>query len=250
MANERLRDALLQKGLTPQAVAADVGVDPKTVERWITLGRTPYRRHRHRLAALVRERETYLWPDALGNGGQAQVDESEIVHVYSHRASVPLDLWMRLFNDAERSIDVLVYSGLFLTDQIPQLGAFLRRKAESGVSIRVLLGDPACPAVAARGEEEGVGDAQAAKVRNALVHYEGAAEIPGVAVHLHSSTLYTSIYRFDDEMLVNTHVYGFPGGHAPVMHLRELGAGILFQTYTESFEKVWAGSEPAWPARR
>jgi len=65
MANDRLRDALLTKGLTPADAAVKIGVDPKTVERWITQSRVPYGKHRHALAALVQESERYLWPDAL-----------------------------------------------------------------------------------------------------------------------------------------------------------------------------------------
>lgn len=53
------------------------------------------------------------------------------------------------------------------------------------------------------------------------------------------------MFRFDDEMIVNTHVYGFPGAHAPALHLRRLSAGDLFETYSESFETVWADAKPA-----
>lgn len=245
MANERLRDALLRNGMTTDDLATEIGVDPKTAERWITLGRTPYRRHRHRVAVLLREGETYLWPDALPEDQQAHVTASEIVHVYPHRAGVPLDLWARLFDRAEDSIAVLVYSGLFLADQNPRLDALLKDKAASGVAIRILLGDPESAAVALRGEEEGIGDAMGAKIRNSLVHFKAVAETTGVDVRLHTTTLYDSIYRFDDEMLVNTHVYGSPAAHAPMLHLRRLGAGVLFETYSESFEKVWASSRPA-----
>ena len=41
MPNDRLRDVLMSKGLTPEEVAERLAVDPKTVERWITAGRTP-----------------------------------------------------------------------------------------------------------------------------------------------------------------------------------------------------------------
>ena len=41
MANERLRAALLERGLMPNALAAELGVDNKTVERWIS-GHLPY----------------------------------------------------------------------------------------------------------------------------------------------------------------------------------------------------------------
>lgn len=49
MANERLRAVLLERGASVADLAAAVGVDPKTVERWITRGRTPYRKHRYAL---------------------------------------------------------------------------------------------------------------------------------------------------------------------------------------------------------
>ena len=52
MPNDRLRDVLLGKGLTPEDVAERLGVDPKTVERWITVGRTPYPRYRHAIAGI------------------------------------------------------------------------------------------------------------------------------------------------------------------------------------------------------
>lgn len=38
MANERLREAILNAGLTPYELADKLGVNPKTVERWVTPG--------------------------------------------------------------------------------------------------------------------------------------------------------------------------------------------------------------------
>jgi hypothetical protein len=51
------------------------------------------------------------------------------------------------------------------------------------------------------------------------------------------------IYRFDDEMIVNTHVYGILAAYTPTMHLRRVD-GTYFQTYLESFERVWASARP------
>jgi hypothetical protein len=246
MTNDRLRDALLTHGITPHHLAEKLGVDPKTAERWITLGRTPYPRHRHRIAAMVRESEAYLWPDAMTKDQQVSVAESEIVHVYPHRASVPGDLWRHLFDTADERIDILVYSGMFLPDQHPRLAAMLRGKADLGVTVRILLGDPDSSQVAQRGAEEGIGDAMASKVRNVLVHYRDLSGVSSVGVRLHATTLYNSIYRFDEQMLVNAHVYGFPASLAPVLHLRKLSAGVLFDTYSESFDKVWASARAAW----
>jgi hypothetical protein len=48
-----------------------------------------------------------------------------------------------------------------------------------------------------------------------------------------------SIYRFDDDMLVNAHVYGAPAAHSPVLHIRRLPGGRLVDHYQASFERVW-----------
>jgi transcriptional regulator with XRE-family HTH domain len=243
-ANERLRDALVSSALTVHDVAAKLGVDRKTVERWITLGRIPYADSRHQLAALVRQREGYLWPDALTPSQQTAVTDSEVVRVYPHRANVPHELWQQLLGDAEERIDILVYAGMWLPDQNPRLSAALRRKATAGAAVRILLGDPDSAEVAVRGAEEGIGDALAGKVRNVLVHYRDLAGAPNVEVRLHATTLYASIYRFDDHLLANAHVYGFPAAQAPVLHLRRLSTSPLFETYTDSFDKVWATARP------
>jgi transcriptional regulator with XRE-family HTH domain len=244
--NDRLADALSAAGFSPHDVAARIGVDPKTVERWITQGRTPYPRHRREIAALVTESEFYLWPEALSPARRTEAAASEIVHVYPHRAGIPADAWTRLFSGASEHIDVLVYAALSLPEQQPKLMKRLCRQAENGTKIRFLLGDPDCEAVAQRGAEEGIGGAISAKIRNVLTFFDSHAEHSCVDVRLHRTTLYTSIYRFDREMLVNHHVLGLPAAHAPAMHLRQLESGDLFTTYTDVFERVWAGADPAW----
>src|SRR5829696_3486346 len=100
MPNERLRAALLERGLTPAMVAQEIGLDPKTVERWVTLGRLPYRTHRYKTAALLGTDEAVLWPDALSSAQVAAAAESEIVSVFPHRWAVPPDAWQRLYQGA------------------------------------------------------------------------------------------------------------------------------------------------------
>src|SRR6266478_3272797 len=53
MRNERLRALLLERGKTPDQLAEAAQVDAKTVERWITRGRLPYRKHRFEVAAFL-----------------------------------------------------------------------------------------------------------------------------------------------------------------------------------------------------
>ena len=242
MPNERLRAALLERGITPAALGEELGVDHKTVERWIG-GRVPYRKFRYAVASRLGVDEVYLWPDALPRELVGAASESELLAVYPHRSDVPRDAWGRLFSAAEREIGVLVYSGLFLAED-PAVQRILAEKAEAGVRVRVLLGDPASPQVAERGADEGVDDAMAAKIRNALVLYRSLRAGGGPEFRFHQTILYNSIYRADDQLLVNTHIYGMSAAFAPVWHLRKVAGGEIAATYLESFERVWDTAVP------
>lgn len=242
MANERLRAVLLQRGVTPNDLADEVGVDPKTIERWIA-GRVPYRRHRYQVATRLGTDEAYLWPGALAAEQVASASESEILVLYPHRWAVPRDVWGRLFDSAEEEIGILVYSGFFIADD-PGLLALFRAKAAQGVRVRILVGDPDAPEVATRGAHEGIDEALAAKIRKVIVLYRPLRAVEGVEIRKYSTLLYNSIYRADGEMLVNSHVYGAPAAQAPVMHLRQVAGGTMVTTYLESFERVWSESSP------
>jgi hypothetical protein len=109
---------------------------------------------------------------------------------------------------------------------------------------RIALGDPEGPHIAERGEQEGIGDAVAAKIRNALALCRPLAETEGVQIRLHTTVLYHSIYRVDDQLLVNQHTYGIPAAHAPVFCLRRTHDGDMAVVYLDSFERVWASGVP------
>ena len=93
---------------------------------------------------------------------------------------------------------------------------------------------------------EGTGSAflaiLALAIEHALAFFGSLAGAPGIEIRTHGTVLYNSIYRFDDDMIVNPHVYGKVAAHAPALHLRRLSAGDLFTTYEDSFTAVW---EPA-----
>jgi transcriptional regulator with XRE-family HTH domain len=242
MQNERLRTALLERGLTPAALGAEIGVDQKTVERWV-LGRTPYRKYRYAVASRLEKDEAYLWPGALSREQVAAASDSEVLAIYAHRSDVPRDAWERLFASAEREIGVLVYAGLFLAEDAAAKKV-LADRARAGVRVRMLLGDPDSEPVAERGADEGVGDAMAAKIRNALVLYRSLPSTKNVEFRFHQTILYNSICRADDQLLVNTHVYGLTAALAPVWHLRKVAGGEIAGTYLDSFERVWDTGVP------
>ena len=110
------------------------------------------------------------------------------------------------------------------------------------MTVRIALGDPDCAHVTERGIQEGIDDAMAAKIRNALALYRPLMDAGHARIRLHRTVLYNSIYRADDEMLVNQHAYGVPAADAPVSHLRRAADGEMFEAYIDSFERIWSKS--------
>lgn len=229
--------------MTVQSLAEMIEVNPKTVERWITQGKVPYRRHQYATAAALKVDVTTLWDDGRTVDSATDLSKAEIARVYPHRHTVPSGLWRELYGRAERNLDVLVYSGLFLAED-PLFHALVKAKVEAGVQVRILLGDPDCAAVRQRGVDEGH-QIMDGKIRNAVVLYRPLMRShPDVRFRLHDSTLYNSIYRADDEMLANPHVYGIGAYMAPVLYLRRLASGGLFDTYANSIEHTWENARP------
>ncbi|MFD3684562.1 XRE family transcriptional regulator [Nocardiopsis sp. NPDC058631] len=240
--NVALRKALAASQLTETDVAAHLGVDPKTVRRWLS-GQRPYPRHRWALADLLRSDEEDLWPE------QSQTTEdsppmSEHAHrVYAHRWQVPREVWFDLFSEAEQEIGILVYSGLFLADDAGIL-ELLGARAREGVNVRILLGDPKSQPVKQRGQDEQIGDTLAARVSNALLLFRTLLDIGGVEIRTHSTVLYSSIYLTDSKILANQHIYGFPAGRSPVFEVNRTASPNIANVYAWSFEKVWREASP------
>lgn len=234
--NEPLRRALLRARLREDDVAARLGVDPKTVRRWLT-GRVPYASNRAALADLVGVDEADLWPDAEGPLA-ARPRPEELGAIYPHRWSVPREVWTRFFASAEQEIGILAYSALFLAEDAAILH-ILADKGRAGITIRIALGDPESPHVAERAEEEGSGDAMPTEIRNALTLYRPLRKISNIEIRLHRTVLYNSIYQADNQLLVNQHIYGFPAAHSPILSLRKTDSSDMLNGYLDSFERVW-----------
>ncbi len=92
--------------------------------------------------------------------------------------------------------------------------------------------------------EEGIGDAMPAKIRNALTLHCPLLTSENVEIRLHQTALYNSIYRADDQLFVNQHVYGIPAAHAPVFCFRKSKNGDMVAAYLDSFERVWTAAKP------
>jgi hypothetical protein len=240
--NERLRTAMLKAVVTPDDLAAYCGVDVKTIGRWISPGRMPHRGHRWSAARRLGTDESWLWPDAEPLRNDAH--RAEIVRLYHDRASVPRDTWMRLMTEAAENIDVLVFSGTFFSQAQPRVAAMLTAAAARGVQVRLCFGDPSSNAVAIRDGEEQISGTLGAKIRASLTYYRRLTTVAGCEVRLHATTLYASLFRYDDEIMVNNHAWGEPASANPVLHLRRLDGGQVAAHWISSFDRVWDTAKP------
>lgn len=233
---------MVRTGTTVEDLAACAEVDVKTAERWISLGRVPHRSHRWAAASRLGADEAYLWPSAVPARQQASNDE--LVRLYPDRASVPRETWIRLMDEAQADISVLVMSGTFYAQTQPRIAAKLAAASARGVRVRLCFGNPRSEAVAIRDREEGLGGTLAAKIRSSLTYYRGVARSEDIDMRLHSATLYASLFRYDSDIIANPHVWGAPASLNPAMHLRRLDGGQVANHYMESFEQVWDTAKP------
>lgn len=237
--NTALREAMAAAQLTDTDVAAHLGVDPKTVRRWIS-GQRPYPRHRWAVVDLLGVAEADLWPDEEPSPAPPASPHAQ--RVYPHRWQIPRDVWRDLFNDAEEEIGILVYSGLFLADDAGMLQV-LAERAQRGTRIRILLGDPESQQVQRRGDDEGIGGALASRARNALLLFRPLGDLEGVEIRLHSTVLYSSVFLTEKRILANQHVHGLPAAKSPVIEVDRLKSLDMADVYIRSYERAWATSK-------
>lgn len=164
---------------------------------------------------------------------------AEFVGMYAHRADTPGELWLNLLTGATERIDLFANASLFLPEDNPEAIAIIKKKAAAGARVRVLLGDPRSEAAKLRGYEERLFEGIPGRIQMALAYYRPLLDVDGVEFRLHATALYNSIFRYDNDMLINQHIYGTYGYLAPILHLRKKPGEGLFNTYMRSFDRVW-----------
>lgn len=232
-----------EKGFSETRLATAAGVDVKTVGRWVRGESLPQGVNARATAYALGCDPQTLWPDIFptlrppGTGTVA-------VSVYGSRADVPVAVWTQLFGGAAEQIDILVYGGTFLFDGVPRFCSMLTVAAERGVAIRFIVGDPDCTAVSQRGDEEKIGSVLAARCQITLARLASLADAPGLEVRTHATPLYTSMFRADNTLIANPHLYGAPASDNPVLFIRRDDAPELWRDHQLSFERVWNTAQP------
>ncbi|WP_285758108.1 XRE family transcriptional regulator [Nocardiopsis ansamitocini] len=238
--NEALRQALANTHLTDAEVATRLGVNPKTVRRWL-FGQRPYPRHQLAVAELTGASRAELWPENKKTDLKHS-DSTESEHIYPHRWTIPHQVWLNFFKSAKDQIGILAYSSFFLFDDPEILQTFIR-KAQSGVTVKIALGSPGSFHVKNRGDEEKIGNSMQAKIKNALILSQHLQKVEGIEIRTHDTILYNSIYQSDQRLMINPHIYGAPASNAPVIPFSKSTEREMYSTYTKSFNLVWENSK-------
>ncbi|BCJ59316.1 DUF5753 domain-containing protein [Micromonospora endophytica] len=178
--NHGLIAAMAEAGETADSLAGQIGVDPKTAQRWVNPGRVPRPRHRSRVAALLRRDVGDLWPDVLKRREPA---------------------WFRVWTDTEREAVALRWFELAWVPGLFQTEAYARAtltmtnlgpdEINELVSVRIqrqeILHRSRPPLVVAVLDEavlqRRVGR-DGALMREQCEHLAACAELPGVQLHI------------------------------------------------------------------
>lgn len=242
MANEALRAALASARVSVRDVALKIDVDEKTVARWVAdEARTPHPRHRWAVSELLGVGEDVLWPEAVRQAIKTGADR-EIVTVYPFRSAMPRSLWKDLIAAASRTVICAGYTSYFLWTEVPNLRAVLRRKVEAGASVRFLLGDPDSEITR---ERERIEDVPLTVSTRINVSLDQLAKVGApVDVRLGDRHVALSVWIFDDDMIVCTHLADLLGHDSPTLHIRRRQDGGLYDRYAEHVAHLWQLARP------
>jgi transcriptional regulator with XRE-family HTH domain len=244
MANEALRAAMTAARVTERDLACRCDVDVKTVGRWVAQdGRLPHPRHRYAAAEALGADPEMLWPDGIRRNIKTGPDR-EIAAVYPRRSDCPRSVWRSLISGAAKDITLAGYTNYFLWLELPNLRGVLRRKAEGGCRVRFLLGDPDSEVTRNREAVEAVPLTVSTRIRITLDELVKLGNVPGVEARYSDEHVAMSVFVFDDEMLMTTHLAHLVGHDSPMLHIQRMQDGGLYDRYAYHVAELWRSSRP------
>jgi transcriptional regulator with XRE-family HTH domain len=242
--NVALRDALSHAGVTRDELARIVGVDPKTVDRWLGSDmRAPHAGTRAKVASALGVSAEMLWPRAVRAAIKTGADR-EILAAYPYRNACPPTVWSSLLGGAQRDVLFAGYTSYFLWQEQPRAAERLRAKAEAGVRIRFLLGDPESEVTRRREQVEDAVLSVSTRIRITLEQLRKLGPLPGLEARFSDGHISLSVFAFDGEALVTPHIADQLGHESPMLHLRRLQADGLYDRFMQHAETLWAGGRP------
>ncbi len=246
MPNVALRQAMADAKMTEQTLARQVGVDEKTVGRWVAQdGRIPHPRHRWAACEALGVDEAVLWPEAIRTAVKTGPDR-EIAAVYPYRSACPASLWRKLITGAASEITLAGYTSYFLWIEQPNLGAALRRKAGQGCRIRFLVGDPRSEVTRRREEAEATSLTVSTRIAVTLEQLERLRCTDGIEARFSDRHIALSVFIFDQDMIVTPHLANLVGHDSPAFHLRRRQDDGVFDRFALHVRALWAEGREIW----
>lgn len=243
LSNEKLRGAMRAAAIDPDQLAEHVGVDAKTIGRWLA-GRTPYPRHRTLVAELLGVQPHQLWPDADLPPARTEPDGGELVAVYTRADDPGAPDGRTLLEAAVGEIDLLDFT---LADLLhdPEIIRLLAAKTAGGCHIRILVSAPDSAYLAVTAGEQ----AQPAKLtvlpqmafdaERTIGFLQPLLAAGAVEARTFVAGRFNSIVRCDGRMLVTLHLWGTEPRHAPLLHLQRHGDDGIFDRFAAHYDAIW-----------
>jgi len=246
VANVALRQAMADAKVNEQSLARQVGVDVKTVSRWVAQDdRLPHPRHRWAACEALGVEESVLWPDAIRAAVKTGPDR-EVAAVYPYRSACPASLWRKLITGASREIIFAGYTNYFLWLEHSNLGTALRRKANAGCRIRFLVGDPDSEVTRQREEAEATSFTVSTRIAVTLEQLAQLRGTDGIEARFSDRHIALSVFTFDDDMIVTPHLANLVGHDSPTFHFRRCQDDGVFDRFLMHVNALWDEGRDVW----
>jgi len=243
--NLALRQAMIDAKMTEQALARRVGVDEKTVARWVQDSRVPHPRHRWAACEVLEVDEAVLWPEAIRAAIKTGPDR-EVVAVYPYRSACPASLWRKLITDAKSAITFAGYTSYFLWIEQPNLGVALRRKATQGCRVRFLVGDPGSEVTRHREEVEATSLTVSTRIAVTLDELRKLRGTDGIEARFSDRHIALSVFAFDNDMIITPHLANLVGHNSPTFHFRRRQDDGVFDRFALHVQSLWDDGRDVW----
>ncbi len=222
---------MAEQGLTHHALAEELAVNVKTIERWVTEGPAPLPAQ----PACAGHAPGPATSPTSGRTRSPGTGPLPCPRARSSRSTRAARTFPATSGDNCSRPATHEIGDPRLRRALPGRGrrhpaSAPARRRKPGSRIRILLGDPSAPTVAEpRSWRKASATRSPPRFATPSPCTATCRASPDVEFRLHRTVLYNSIYRADDRLFVNTHIYGLPAAQAPVWYLRKIPGGELAQ---------------------
>jgi hypothetical protein len=172
----------------------------------------------------------------------ASIGSHELVRTYPMRGLITRPEWNGIIREARENLWLygMAELGYAEDDEVPPI---LRKAAEAGCDVRILLLDPDWPAIGRMDTDEGSPEGTlASRIRASLSRFGriNNSHKEGIKIRLYDTTPTVSLVRGDGRMLVTTYVRFLLGGNSPTLELQHVSDNGIFERYARHFDNVWS----------